>query len=181
MSPRPAILFSLLLVILLLYYLMIDRGKTLQIHGEQEKANLLELAGGVEAVDLNRGGERVRFQKTSDGKLFEVVAPQGGFAPQDLMNAIAGLLMKSNEVEIVNDNASDLAQYGLDHPVSEVDIQTPGKSAPVKVYFGGENPTHTAFYAKLEGSPRVFLLGMDLRYYQDLMFEWIEGKQGKKA
>jgi hypothetical protein len=27
----------------------------------------------------------------------------------------------------------------------------------------------------------VFLLGQNLEYYQSLMFQWIEGKQGKNA
>ena len=29
--------------------------------------------------------------------------------------------------------------------------------------------------------PKVFLLGENIEYYQSLMFQWIEGKQGKNA
>jgi len=29
--------------------------------------------------------------------------------------------------------------------------------------------------------PKVFLLGRNLEYYQTLMFQWVEGKQGKNA
>lgn len=180
MSARPAILFSLLLMILLPSYFSVQRHRLREVAVKHERANLLELSG-VQAVTIRRGNEQLRFQKTFDGKLYQVVEPAGGFVPQDLMNALAGLLMKSSEVEVVADNASDLVQYGLDHPTSEIDIATPGKPIPVKVYFGSENPTHTAIYARMEISPKIFLLGLDLRYYQDLMFEWIEGKQGKKA
>jgi hypothetical protein len=36
-------------------------------------------------------------------------------------------------------------------------------------------------YAQIEGLPQVFLLGKNLQYYETLMFQWIEGKQGKNA
>ena len=36
-------------------------------------------------------------------------------------------------------------------------------------------------YAQIEGVPKVFLLGENIEYYQSLMFQWIEGKQGKNA
>lgn len=179
MSARPAILFSLLLIVLLPTYFAIQRHRLREISPAHERANLLELSG-VQSVTISRANEQLRFDKTADGKLYQVVEPPGGFVPHDLMNALVALLMKSGEVEVVADNTRDLAEYGLDHPTSELLITSPGRPAAVKLYFGSENPTHTAIYARMENSPKIFLLGLDLRYYQDLMFEWIEGKQGKQ-
>jgi hypothetical protein len=97
------------------------------------------------------------------------------------MNAMGGLLQGAKSVEVVSENSNDLAQFGLDHPKSELTIEAPGKPQPIKLAFGNENPTHTAIYAQIEGQAKVFLLGENLEYYQSLMFQWIEGKQGKKS
>jgi hypothetical protein len=97
------------------------------------------------------------------------------------MNAMVALLLNAKSVEVVAENSNDLAQFGLDHPKSEVIIEAPGRPQPIKLAFGNENPTHTAIYAQIEGTPKVFLLGENLEYYQSLMFQWIEGKQGKSA
>jgi hypothetical protein len=110
-----------------------------------------------------------------------VTVPPNAFAPQDLMKALATLFVEVGDVEIVSDNPAELPQFGLDHPQAEIVIAAPGKTEPIHLFLGGENPTHTAVYARIENSPRVFLLGRNLEYYQDLMFQWIEGKQGKKA
>jgi hypothetical protein len=179
-SARPAILFSVLLAVLLPYYFTVDRHDTHEVKIKQERANVLEL-DAVSGMVLRRGAEQVRFTRTSDGKLYQIVAPSGAFAPQDLMNALTALFLSTQEVEIVASNTDNLAQYGLDHPYLEVEIDAPGKQRPLKLQFGAENPTHTAFYAKLADSPKIFLMGLDLKYYQELIFEWVEGKHGKKA
>ena len=33
------------------------------------------------------------------------------------------------------------------------------------------NPARTAVYAQRSDSPRVFLIGLNVRYYEDLLFE----------
>jgi hypothetical protein len=178
LNPRPAILFSVLLVILLPFYFYVDRAKLHDIQvTDQKKANLLDLKG-VDGITLSRGTEKIHFQKTGDGKLFQVTTPVGAFVPQDLLTALSGLYLKSEEVEIIAEGG-ELSQYGLDRPVMVAEVTSPGKAAPIRLSFGNENPTHTATYAKLDNSPQIFLLGMDMKYYQDLIFEWLEGKQGK--
>jgi len=94
---------------------------------------------------------------------------------------MVSLLTGAKSVEVVAENSNDLAQFGLDQPKSVVTIEAPGQPQPIKIAFGNENPTHTAIYAQIEGVPKVFLLGENIEYYQSLMFQWIEGKQGKNA
>ncbi|MFZ0886919.1 MAG: DUF4340 domain-containing protein [Candidatus Binataceae bacterium] len=181
MSARPAILFTLLFVILTPFYLLADRPQVRKgAELEHERASLLDLSA-IDAITLTHGNEVVRFEKTADGKLYKIVTPPNGFAPQDLMRAMAALLIEAREVEVVADNSSNLKQFGLDHPAVELTIEAPGRKEPVRLIFGAENPTRTAIYAKISTSPKVFLLGRNIEYYQELMFQWVEGKQGKKA
>jgi hypothetical protein len=180
-STRPAILYTVVFAILLPVYFWIQPTIKPASALQEQQESLLKLNDGIDAITIVSGPESLKFQKASDGKFYEVVEPQGKFIPRDLMDALVSLLVGAKSVEVVADNTKDLAQFGLDHPRSVVTIDAPGHPQPVTVAFGNENPTHTAVYAQVEGIPKVFLMGENIEYYQSLMFQWIEGKQGKKA
>ena len=182
MSARPAIVFTALFLLLLPIYRYFDlpADKRAAAKVEEQQESLLKL-NGIDSITVKRGSETLRYEKTADGKLYQLVEPQGKFVPQDLMQALASLLISAKQVEVVAENTNDLAQFGLDHPRSEMTIGATGTGQPIRIFFGAENPTHTAIYAQIEGIPKVFLLGRNLEYYQSVMFEWVEGKQGKNA
>jgi hypothetical protein len=179
-SVRPAIFYTIAFFILLPIYFWIQPSIKPTSELEQKQESLLKL-DSIDAVTVASGSESLRFQKDKDGKFYNLVAPAGKFVPHDLMDAMVSLLTSAKSVEVVAEDTSDLAQFGLDHPKSEVTIEGPGQPQPIKIAFGNENPTHTAIYAQIEGIPKVFLLGQNIEYYQSLMFQWIEGKQGKNA
>jgi hypothetical protein len=179
-SLRPAIIFTILLVILLPVYLLVDQTSMQPTAIQQREESLLKLQG-IKSISLTRGSETLQFQKTADGKRYEIVQPPNAFIPQDLIEATVTLLLNAKQVQVVADNLNDLSQFGLDQPKSVMTIDAPGRTQPLKICFGNENPTHTAIYARIEGTPKVFLLGRNLEYYQTLMFQWVEGKQGKNA
>ena len=182
MSPRAAIVFTALFLVMLPFYLYFDRAQDQQAaaKAESQQESLFKLSG-IDSISVKRGNESLRYEKTSDGKLYKLVEPQGAFVPQDLMQALAALLVNAKQVEVVAENMNDLAQFGLDHPRSEMTISGTGAGKPIHIFFGAENPTHTAIYAQIEGIPQDFLLGRNLEYDQAVMFEWVEGKQGKNA
>lgn len=180
MSPWRAIIFTALIAILLPYYYFRDRPELRLKNIATTEESLLNLPGGIDAITVTRGDEKVRYTRRSDGQ-YMVVEPDGKFVPQDLMKALADLLEGAKSVEVVSTNPNDLAEFGLDHPKGELVLQSASNKQPIHIYFGTENPTHTAVYARIEGIPKVFLLGANLEYYQTLMFQWVEGKQGKNA
>lgn len=180
MSARHAILFTILLAILVPFYYYVDRPEVKNAAAKVVEASLLNLKG-IDALTLTRGDEKIRYERMSDGEHYKVVQPQGKFIPQDLMQALNSLLISAKSVEVVSTDPKDVAEFGLDKPRGEIVIEAADKPKPIDIFFGNENPTHTAIYAQIEGSPKVFLLGKNLEYYQRLMFEWVEGKQGKTA
>ena len=180
MSVRPAIFYTIAFFILLPIYFWIQPSIKPTSALEEKQESLLKLTS-IDAVTVASGTESLRFQKDKDGKFYNLVAPPGKFVPHDLMDAMVSLLTSAKSVEVVAEDTSDLAQFGLDHPKSELTIESSGQPQPIKIAFGNENPTHTAIYAQIEGIPKVFLLGQNIEYYQSLMFQWIEGKQGKNA
>jgi len=180
-SPRPAILLTALILLLFAVYRYGERpDERARLRMQEQQESLLKLSG-IDSLTVTRGSETLRYQKTSDGKLYQLVEPAGKFVPQDLMQAIANLLVSEKQVEVVSENINDLAQFGLDHPHMEMTVTGTGGAQPIHIFLGAENPTHTAVYARIEGIPKVFLLGRNLEYYQSVMFEWVEGKQGKNA
>ena len=180
MSVRPAIFYTIAFFILLPIYFWIQPSIKPTSALEEKQESLLKLTS-IDAVTVASGTESLRFQKDKDGKFYNLVSPPGKFVPHDLMDAMVSLLTSAKSVEVVAEDTSDLAQFGLDHPKSELTIESSGQPQPIKIAFGNENPTHTAIYAQIEGIPKVFLLGQNIEYYQSLMFQWIEGKQGKNA
>ena len=180
MSVRPAIFYTIAFFILLPIYFWIQPSIKPSSELENKQESLLKL-NSIDGVTVASGSESLRFQKDKNGQFYNLVAPPGKFVPHDLMDAMVSLLTSAKSVEVVAEDTSDLAQFGLDHPKSVVTIEAPGQPQPMKIAFGNENPTHTAIYAQIEGIPKVFLLGQNIEYYQSLMFQWIEGKQGKNA
>ncbi|HYL60335.1 MAG TPA: DUF4340 domain-containing protein [Candidatus Acidoferrales bacterium] len=176
---RPAIIYAIIFLALLPVYFWslpkIQPASTLQ----EKEESLLKL-DSIEAITVTVGAETLKFQKLASGR-YDVVEPPGKFIPQDLMNAMIQLLVQAKSVEVVSETDKDLAQFELDKPKAQLTIESAGRSQPIKLEFGSENPTHTAVYARILGVPKVFLLGRNLEYYQQLMFQWIEGKQGKNA
>ena len=98
------------------------------------------------------------------------------------MNAMAALLTARSQVEVVSEDPNDLAQFGLDHPkvvdddrgarqaAADQDSRSATRTRPI--------PRSTR---RSTAVPKVFLLGENIEYYQTLMFQWVEGKQGKNA
>jgi hypothetical protein len=181
LSPRSAIIFTVLVAILLPYYYFVDRPELRLKEIQTAQESLLDLPGGIDSITVTRGDEKVRYTRMADGRGYKLMEPDGKFVPQDLMKALADLLEGAKTVEVVSTNPNDLAEFGLDKPKGEVILENASKKQPVDIIFGNENPTHTAVYARIQGSPKIFLLGANLQYYQNLMFQWVEGKQGKNA
>ena len=64
-----------------------------------------------------------------------------------------------------------MAAYGLAPPDSTVIIEGEGEPGTETIFIGGYNPTKTAVYARKDGSPEVVLLGYNVKYYEDLIFQ----------
>lgn len=105
-----------------------------------------------------------------DGAAWVVVEPKGGIVPSDLIAAFANALASSQEIARIADRTDDAGQYGLDERASRIEI-VPANGEAVVVVLGGTNPTGTAVYARRDAAPEVVLVGRNLRYYEDLIFE----------
>src|SRR5262249_2547503 len=113
-------------------------------------------SSSITKIDLKkRDAEPLGLSKGDAGQ-WKIVEPQRYAADQDTVSSLVSSLSSLNSERLVEDKASDLKTYGLDHPAVEVEITEKNKSH--KLLVGDDTPTGSAVYAMLAGDPRVFTM-----------------------
>ena len=94
--------------------------------------------------------------KLADGK-WGIVQPKPLRADQDTVTSMVTSLGALTADKTIEDNATDLKQYGLDQPTLDITVtKKDGKTAEVLV--GDATPTNSGNYAKLLDSPKVYTI-----------------------
>ena len=111
------------------------------------------LEGDITKVVLKKGAYETDLQKTGDK--WQITAPMPYPADQSIASQLVASAANVSSDRLVEDKASNLASYGLDSPILEVDVT--GKGGKIsKLKIGDDTPTNSGSYAMLEGDPRVF-------------------------
>ena len=156
-------------VLLGAYYLLALREAPGPEAAHLQRAPFLDLSGArIESVEVRRGAAVIRCRRSGDR--WHVVEPAGAAVPSDLVAALVANLTQLPDVEVVAEGGADVAQFGLQPPASEIILGIGGDGA-TRVRLGGRNPAGTAVYAQRDDSARVFLIGLNVRYYEDLLFQ----------
>jgi hypothetical protein len=169
MTWRRALAYWACFLVLGAYYLLVLRESARPTPPHLTRAPFLNLAeSDVESMELRRGTEIIRCRRV-DGR-WQVVEPAGGTVPSDLVAALVANLTQLPDVEVVDEGSGDIAQFGLAPPVSQITL-TRTSGQPISVRFGSRNPSGTAIYAQHGDGRRVYLIGLNVRYYEDLVFQ----------
>lgn len=169
MTWRRAAVYWGCFVVLAAYYLAVERGPAARAAAHLTRAPFLDVPEDrIEALELRRGDVLVRCRRV-DGR-WRVAEPPGANASSDLITGLINNLTQLPDVEVVAERAGDLTEYGLSPPVSQL-VLTPAGGKPISIRLGTRNPAGTAVYAQRSDSPRVFLIGLNVRYYEDLLLE----------
>ena len=132
-------------------------------------------ASALSAIVFARDGKKVRAVRET--QRWRAVEPPGTSVSADLIEATVATLTAGQSAEMLTvAPEADLAAYGLDTPAATLEIaMQDGSQPPITVSIGGANPTRTAVYARRSDRPAIFLVGMNLRYYIDLIFDAAKG------
>lgn len=169
MTWKRVALYWTLFVILGGYYFAAEREPAGEAAAHLTRAPFLNVPEEqIQALQVQRGNTLVRCRRV-DGR-WAVTEPPDGSVPADLIAGLITNLTQLPDVEVVADKADNLAQFGLDVPASQI-VLTPVTGAPITVRLGNRNPSGTAVYAQRSTSDRVYLIGLNARYYEDLLFE----------
>jgi hypothetical protein len=99
-------------------------------------------------------GDRTTVQKQAGG--WQVTQPAPVNADEAELSGITSNLASLEIQRVVDDQPTEVKQYGLDPPRIEVTFKQDGKERTLLL--GQKTPTGTDIYAKLPDKPRVFLV-----------------------
>jgi hypothetical protein len=172
MTWRRAAVYWACFIVLAVYYVAAEREPAGEAAAHLKRAAFVTVPEEkIAALEIQRGATVVRCRRVQ-GR-WKVVDPADGSVPSDLIAGLITNLTQLPDVEVVTDNPTDPAQFGLDTPASQL-VLTPVSGEPITVRIGGPNPAGTALYAQRGASARVFLIGLNVRYYVDLVFEGLQ-------
>ena len=128
-------------------------------------------AGAVRAITFTKDGRSV--QASRETGRWRAIEPLGARVPPDLFDAaIAALTAGQASEKLAHETEHRLADYGLASPAATIALVSgEGPSRPISVLIGARNPTQTAVYARRTDENAIYLVGMNLRYYIDLIFD----------
>ncbi|HUE38770.1 MAG TPA: DUF4340 domain-containing protein [Candidatus Binatia bacterium] len=171
MTWRNTLLCWLVAAILAGYYVVVERRPAPPSEMQRDREKVLNVfSDEVAALTLRRDGKEIRCEKKD--KRWTVVKPENRKVPPDLISALIENLTDKQEAEAINEapKPEDLEAFGLTTTSSMVEIEMKdGRKMTVKL--GARNPPQTAIYAQTSNSPRVLLIGVNIQYYADLLYE----------
>ena len=130
----------------------------------------------VITIRLVKNTRTILYQKEENGWWMKqpITIKGDEEAADDIIQSIISVV----ETDPVTDSPADLVQFGLDHPALEISVQRAGEEQAKTLLLGNDNPTSTTIYAKLEGSPRIFLVGSLIRWEVDKEFYHLDHHTG---
>ena len=121
-----------------------------------------EEAFSVQADDIEEviikaaDGETTRAQKGEAG--WRVTEPVKAEGDSNQLSSIASSLSSLEIQRVVEENPTNLANYGLEPARVEVSFRTKGDGQPRRLLIGDKTPTGDDLYAKQPDTKRVFLI-----------------------
>ncbi len=119
-------------------------------------------------VRLTRGGRAIVARVT--GGQWTVVEPADAPIPPDLVAAFVEALLVAEEIDVVPDAGGDDTAFGFDATAARVELMLDGGRSEVMT-IGAPNPTGTLVYTRRGEVAAVVLIGRNVRYYEDLLFD----------
>lgn len=114
-------------------------------------------AADMEEVEIKLAdGETARVQK-ADGT-WQLVEPAKAPADQNELTSITTSLASLEVQRVVDANAADVKQYGLEPARIAVAFRSKGQKDPRRIELGEKTPTGGDLYARVPGEKRVFLV-----------------------
>ncbi len=150
------------------YIWFVERKREPKREGEREKVTMLAVdKAKAKQIEIVKDGETIKLVK-QDGA-WKLEQPAKAPADTSAVDTMLNSLEKVEADEVVAEQVTDFAQFGLDQPSRKVAAVLEGAEAPVGVDFGARSPDGGSVYARKPGEDKVYLVP-----------SWIEGSFDKK-
>jgi hypothetical protein len=141
---------------LVAYLYFVDAEKPVGESDEKPKVFSVE-AEQIEALKVSTiAGGDAELTKGADG--WTLTSPQAVKADDSEVSGITSSLASVAVQRVVDENPSNLGDYGLKDPVVEVSFRAKGSTDFRTLQLGTKSPAGSDMYAKTADSPKVFLV-----------------------
>jgi hypothetical protein len=139
------------------YIYFVTWKKTPETASTQEKVFVGLDADKVEELKVTSDkGESTTLKKANGA--WQLVQPVTAAADESEASAIVSALGQLSVVRVVDENPSDLKDYGLASPRIQVDYKGAGAAGYRRILLGDKSPTGSDLFAKRDEDKRVFLI-----------------------
>ena len=124
---------------------------------KQEKVFASLQADKIEEVKVSTvAGDSTTLKK--DGTAWKITQPAEMTASESEVSQLTSALGQVEIVRVIDENPSNLNDYGLSNPRVEVDFKAAGDKDYRKLYIGEKTPTGGDYFAKRNDEKKVFLI-----------------------
>jgi Domain of unknown function (DUF4340) len=109
-------------------------------------------------------GDTTTVRKESGA--WQITQPAATKADESELNGITSALTQLSVVRVIDENPTNLKDYGLEQPRIEVDFKASGENTYRKLTIGDKSPTGADLFARRNDEKRVFLI----QAYQESTF-----------
>lgn len=145
-----------------------ERNPVIPVAAVTSEPFLVAVPERIDRVRFDTEELSVQFERR-DGR-WVITEPDGVSSPGDVIDAVLESLTGLAPIEVVSEGVDKEGQFGLSPPRVRVRLESEGEVVS-NIVFGELNPTRTAVYARKAGKDEVVLLGLNPKYYIDLVFE----------
>ena len=139
-----------------IYFVTWKRPDTPDTGKKQEKVFSVASDKINEIKIIPPSGEATTARK--ENGTWKLAEPVATAADESEVSAIANTLSSAEVVRVVDENPTNLNDYGLSNPRIEIDFKTEGDKNPHKLYLGEKTPTGSDLFARKDDDKKVFLI-----------------------
>jgi hypothetical protein len=171
MSWARIALFYVVALVLTMHLRAVTSHETAETEAAKTPATpfLTAVPERIDRVRFESSTLALQFERKEDGR-WVTTEPEGLAPPGDVIDAVLDSFATLPPIEIVSPGKDDENQFGLVPPRMRIRIEQEGALVST-VVLGELSPTRTAVYARKSGSDEVALIGLNAKYYIDLVFE----------
>lgn len=115
-------------------------------------------AAKIEEVEVKAAsGDVTRLKKS--GNDWQIVAPEPMEADQAAVSSLVSSFESLETSKTIDENPATVKPFGLDPPRATVGVRVTGETGMKRLQIGDKTVTGGDLYARVEGQPKVFLIG----------------------
>lgn len=140
-----------------IYFVEMKRDPAADTATTREKVFTLS-PGSIEELEITNAAAETTKVVRQDAA-WVVTAPQQADADTVEISTVVSSIESLEQTRVVSEAPDNLTPFGLDPARLTIAFKVTGETAPRRLLIGNKTPTGGDLYARVDGSPRVFLIG----------------------